>query len=67
MISEIKCDDCEEKIAAYDNGVIIVYPQKSADLHEIPVEWVFEAIRQGKGKGLLKLRDFVDEMHCIFG
>jgi hypothetical protein len=64
---EISCDNCGEKIAAYADGRLTIFPSKSADLHEIPIEWIFEAVKKGKGKGMMKLREFVDSNTCIFG
>lgn len=64
---KIICDDCGKTIAGYKDGVIVIYPQNSTRAHDIPVEWVFEAIRQGKGKGIEKLQIFVEANHCIFG
>ncbi len=64
---EILCDNCKEKIAAYADGRLTIFPSKSADLHEIALEWIFEAVKKGKGKGMIKLREFVDSNTCIFG
>ncbi len=64
---EIPCDNCEKPALGYDGGKIIAFPSGNCDAHVSSIELVFDAIKKGKGKGMMILRGFIDANNCIFG
>lgn len=64
-MSDTFCKETGEPILSYENAQIIVYP--SNETHTVDIDWLFEEIAKGKGKGLEKMQKFVQDRHCLFG